>query len=54
VSFSDGFETSSTTISFCLYELSLNQDIQKHIREEIKVVLQKYSGSTYEAIQEMK
>jgi cytochrome P450 family 6 len=55
VFFSGGFETSSTTISFCLYELSLNQDTQKRLREEIDVVLQKHDGKlTYEVIQEMK
>jgi len=49
-----GFETSSTTMTFCLYELSLHQDIQDRVREEIDVVLQKHDGKlTYEGIQEM-
>jgi cytochrome P450 family 6 len=49
-----GFETSSTTMTFCLYELSLHQDIQDRVREEIDVVLQKHDGKiTYESIQEM-
>ena len=49
-----GFETSSTTMTFCLYELSLHQDIQDRLREEIDVVLQKHDGKlTYECIQEM-
>ena len=49
-----GFETSSTTMTFCLYELSLHQDIQDRLREEIDDVLQKYDGKlTYEGIQEM-
>jgi cytochrome P450 family 6 len=52
--FLGGFETSSTTMTFCLYELSLHQDIQERIREEIDVVLRKHNGNiTYEAIQEM-
>jgi len=49
-----GFETSSTTMTFCLYELSLHQDIQDRLRQEIDVVLQERDGKiTYEGIQEM-
>jgi len=49
-----GFETSSTTMTFCLYELSLHQDIQDRLREEIDNVLHKYDGKiTYEGVQEM-
>lgn len=51
-----GFETSSTTSTFCLYELALNKN--KHIRDkatrEITDILKKYDGNlTYEAINEM-
>jgi cytochrome P450 family 6 len=54
VFFAAGFETSSTTLTFCLYELSLHQDIQDRVREEIDVVLRKHDGKvTYEAILEM-
>ncbi|XP_023712683.1 probable cytochrome P450 6a14 [Cryptotermes secundus] len=54
VFFAAGFETSSTTMTFCLYELSLHQDIQERLREEIDIVLKKHEGKiTYEAIQEM-
>jgi cytochrome P450 family 6 len=54
VFFLGGFETSSTTMTFCLYELSLHQDIQERLREEIDIVLKKHGGKiTYEAIQEM-
>jgi hypothetical protein len=54
VFFAAGFETSSTTMTFCLYELSLHQDIQERVREEIDVVLRKHGGKiTYDAIQEM-
>ncbi|PNF35809.1 putative cytochrome P450 6a14 [Cryptotermes secundus] len=53
--FLGGFETSSTTMTFCMYELSLHQDIQERLREEIDAVLKKHEGNiTYEAIQEMK
>jgi len=49
-----GFETSSTTMTFCLYELSLHQDIQDRLRQEIDVVLQKLDGKlTYGGILEM-
>jgi cytochrome P450 family 6 len=54
VFFLAGFETSSTAMTFCMYELSLHQDIQERVREEIDVVLKKHDGKiTYEAIQEM-
>ena len=47
-----GFQTSSTTMTFCLYELSLHQDIQDRLREVIDVILQKHDGKlTYEGIQ---
>lgn len=49
-----GFETSSTTLSFCLYELAKNQSIQRRVHNEIDRVLKKYSGQlTYESISEM-
>nr|CAD7194492.1 unnamed protein product [Timema douglasi] len=54
VFFLAGFETSSTTVSFCLYELALNPEVQERLREEVDTVLHKYKGAiTYEVIQEM-
>ncbi|XP_037887564.1 probable cytochrome P450 6a13 [Glossina fuscipes] len=49
-----GFDTSSATMSFCLYELALNLDIQRKLREEIITVLEKYNSQiTYESLKEM-
>lgn len=52
--FGAGFDTSSTVISFALYEMALQQDIQQKLSEEIDNMLQKNGGKvTYEGIQEM-
>jgi cytochrome P450 family 6 len=49
-----GFETSSTTMTFCLYELALNPDIQERLHAEIDTMLEKHGGNiTYESIFEM-
>lgn len=54
VFFLAGFETSSTTMSFCLYELTSNPDIQERLREEIDRVIAKNNGHvTYDGIMEM-
>ncbi|XP_069672362.1 probable cytochrome P450 6a13 [Periplaneta americana] len=54
VFFIAGFETSSTTMQFCLYELSVNPEIQERLRDEINTVLIRHDGKvTYEAINEM-
>lgn len=44
VMFVAGFETVSTTVSFCLYELALKKHIQDKVREEIKLKKLKYNG----------
>ncbi|XP_031617239.1 probable cytochrome P450 6d5 [Contarinia nasturtii] len=50
-----GFETSSTTLSFCLYELAKNLEIQCRVHDEIDVAVQKHVGQlTYETLAELK
>ncbi|XP_076618278.1 cytochrome P450 6k1-like [Colletes latitarsis] len=49
--FTAGFETSSSTMSFTLYELALHLDIQRTLRKEIHEALEKSDGKiTYEMI----
>ena len=54
VFFLAGFETSSSTMTFCLYEMALNPDIQERVRNEIDNVLERHDGNmTYESVFEM-
>lgn len=54
VFFLAGFDTSSTTMSFCLYELALNPDIQHKLRVEIQSSLsQNNEELSYECLQKM-
>lgn len=48
-----GMETSSSVQNWCLYELSLQQDLQQRLREEIDRVLEKHGEVSYQAIQDM-
>ncbi|KAG5671722.1 hypothetical protein PVAND_001902 [Polypedilum vanderplanki] len=51
VFFIGGFETSSSTQSFAMYELVKHQDIQERVRDEIKEMLIKHNGEiTYEGV----
>lgn len=46
-----GYETSSTTLTFCMYELSVNEAIQASARKSVSDVLEKFDGKlTYEAV----
>ncbi|RZC41421.1 p450 domain containing protein [Asbolus verrucosus] len=54
VFFAAGFETASTTMTFALFELATNPDIQDKLREEINTVLAKYDDQlTYNGMMEM-
>ena len=48
-----GFETSSSTISFTLYELAVNKDFQNKAREEIKEVIKKHGDISYDSLKDM-
>lgn len=49
-----GFETSATSMTFVLYELAKNMDIQRRARDEINTVLEKHNGVlSYESMMEM-
>ena len=49
--YAGGFETSSTLVTFTLYELALNPDIQEKLREEINSMLSKKDDKlTYESL----
>lgn len=50
-----GFETSSSTMSFCLYEIAKNADIQRRVHAEIDAVLAKTDDGqfTYESLNEL-
>lgn len=53
--FAAGFETSSTTMSFCLYELAKFPDVQNKAHAEIDAVLARHNGQlTYDSVNEMK
>ncbi|XP_056636476.1 cytochrome P450 6j1-like [Diorhabda sublineata] len=50
-----GIETTSTGMSWMMFELAFNQNIQDKLREEIIEVIKKHEGKiTWQAIQEMK
>jgi len=49
--FSAGFETSSTTTAFALYELAMQPEIQNTLRKELLEALEKSNGKiTYDMV----
>ncbi|XP_039483715.1 probable cytochrome P450 6a20 [Drosophila santomea] len=49
-----GFETSSTSMGFALYELASNQDVQDKLRIEIDAVMKKHNGKLdYDSMREL-
>ncbi|KFB46763.1 AGAP011028-PA-like protein [Anopheles sinensis] len=48
-----GYETSSSNITFCLYELALNEECQERARACVLEALRKHGGLTYEAVADM-
>ncbi|XP_012222539.1 probable cytochrome P450 6a14 [Linepithema humile] len=53
VFFLAGFETSSTTATYCLYELAQNQDLQNKVCKEIDEMLKKHGELNYNAVNDM-
>lgn len=54
VFFSAGFETSSTTLSYCLYELAKNPEIQQRVHCEIDKIMGEHNGQlTYDTVCDM-
>ncbi|XP_011869799.1 PREDICTED: probable cytochrome P450 6a13 [Vollenhovia emeryi] len=52
--FIDGYETSSTVLSFIGFNLAANPKVQEKLREEVMSVLNKHDGKiTYEGLREM-
>ncbi|XP_070492748.1 cytochrome P450 6a22-like [Chironomus tepperi] len=52
--FAAGYETSSTAMSYLLYEFANNQQVQEKARQSVRQVLAKYDNKlTYEGIKEM-
>lgn len=48
-----GFETSSSTLQFCLYELAINPEIQAKARKVIQDAYKKHGQFTYEMMMDM-
>ncbi|KAJ8940731.1 hypothetical protein NQ318_005482 [Aromia moschata] len=50
-----GFETSSSTMTFALFELANHQDLQERVREELSTILAKHNNQvTYDSLNELK
>ncbi|CAG4989294.1 unnamed protein product [Parnassius apollo] len=45
-----GLETSATTLSFCLYELAKDPDLQTKVRQEVLDCMERHGGLNYDAV----
>ncbi|KPJ14819.1 Cytochrome P450 6B4 [Papilio machaon] len=55
VFYAGGYETSASTMSFMMYELARNPDMQERVIQEVDEVMRKYDGKvTFEALNELK
>ncbi|XP_013134074.1 PREDICTED: cytochrome P450 6B5-like [Papilio polytes] len=55
VFYAGGYETSASTMSFMLYEMARNPDLQDRVIQEVDDVMRKYDGKlTFEALNELK
>ncbi|XP_037036009.1 probable cytochrome P450 6a14 [Bradysia coprophila] len=54
VFFIGGFETSSSTMNYCMYELSKNPHVQKKLHEELDNHLKSIDDLTYDTLSSMK
>ena len=49
-----GYDTTSSTIAFSLYELAMHTEVQRKLRNEIKSVLAEHGNIiTYDALKDM-
>lgn len=53
VFFQAGFESSSSTLAFCLYELALNTEIQNKARQIVREGFAEYGGLTYDMMMDL-
>ena len=53
VIFMAGYETSSSAMTYCIYELACNPHIQDKVVDDINATLKKFGGLTYDSLQEM-
>lgn len=52
--FAAGFETTASTLSFTLYEIAKNQEVQKKVHEEIDGFLKRHNNQiSYESLKEL-
>lgn len=50
-----GYETTASTISYCLYELALNPEIQDELRRKIRQTQDENDGKlSYDTLKDMK